>query len=92
MYLKQLWELKYQKIMKKILYKILPYVFWFIMLSWIITAPIISDDPPKKKKVLERDTTRINIKQMRQLNSSTERQIRMLDSIIMQIDTLKKKK
>ena len=82
--------MKYLKKMKKILNKILPYVFWAIILSWLIIAPIISEDPPKDKP--KKDTVSINVKQMKEINIKMKMQNRMLDSLIIQMDTLIKKK
>jgi hypothetical protein len=50
------------------------------------------DDPPKPKKEIKRDTTKIDIQQMQEKNLNAEQQILFLDSLIMKIDTLKKKK
>ena len=53
---------------------------------------LIPDDPPKPKKEIKKDTTKIDIEQMQQKNEITKSRSLMLDSLIMQIDSLKKAK
>ena len=47
----------------------------------------IPEDPPKKE--IKKDTTKINIQQMQEKNLRAEQQIRLLDSLIMKIDSTK---
>jgi hypothetical protein len=77
-----------------ILDKIIPIVFWGIILALLITIPIVTsaDDPPKPKKEIKEDTTKIDIKQMKELNKQMEIDNSLFDSLLMKIDTLKKKK
>ena len=63
--------------------------FGCIILLIVFGQPI--DDPPKKKEV-KKDTTQIDIEQLQQKNISAKQRSLILDSLIMQIDTLKKKK
>jgi hypothetical protein len=58
-----------------------------ILISWSLI-----DDPPKQTKVIEKDTTKINIQQMQKKNEMTKSRSLLLDSLIMQIDSLKKAK
>jgi hypothetical protein len=50
-----------------------------------------TDDPPKEKKS-KKDTVQIDIEQMQQKNLDLDQHNKMLDSLLMKIDTLKKKK
>ncbi len=74
--------------MKQILKSLLIIVPVAFVTSFLLG--ITGDDPPKEKP--KKDTTKINIEQMQQKNLNAEQHLKLLDSLIMQIDTLKKKK
>ena len=80
--------------MKKAINYIIAGVFWLIVLGWIVFASMTMgpDDPPKSKKETKKDTTEIDIQQMKGINKQMELNNRMLDSLIMKLDTIKKKK
>lgn len=66
-------------------------IFWALILaSFILISPPKHDDPPQKQK-LKKDTTKIDLQQMRDINKQMKIDNRLLDSLIMKIDTLKKK-
>ena len=52
----------------------------------------IPDDPPKPEKEIKKDTTQINLQQLQEINETTNKRSLFLDSLIMKIDTLNKKK
>lgn len=59
--------------------------------SFPMEATYCTEDPPKEKKS-KKDTTKIDIEQMQEINKQMEMDNKLFDSLIMQIDTLKKKK
>ena len=72
-------------------------LFWMILLSGIVMFVVmimgfhmLPDDPPKEKP--KKDTTKIDVQQMQEINKQMEIDNKLLDSLIMQIDSLKQKK
>jgi len=61
-----------------------------IGLVYFIFAKSVPDDPPNQKKE-KKDTTEINVQQMRDINKKMELENKRWDSLIMKLDTLKKK-
>jgi hypothetical protein len=56
-------------------------------------STIRHDDPPKpKRKEIKKDTIKIDIKQQQMVNAAQGMRSLEMDSIIMQIDSLKRKK
>lgn len=78
------------KKLRKIINNIIAGLFWLAILGWIVFASMVShpEDPPKKPK---EDTTKVDIKQMKEKNDAIERYLKRLDSLTTKIDTLKKK-
>ena len=74
------------------------FVIIFLCLVGTLTARglmdiILPDDPPKpKKEVKQKDTIQIDLQQMQEINETTNKRSLFLDTLIMRIDTLKKKK
>ena len=78
--------------MKQTLLKAAVIFFGILLWGFIIKHNTIkSDDPPKEKKS-KKDTVQIDIEQMQQKNLDLDQHNKMLDSLLMKIDTLKKKK
>jgi len=72
-------------------------VFLVISIGLLFVAAFMPvklfDDPPKpKKEIKEKDTIQIDLQQMQEINETTNKRSLFLDSLIMKIDTLNKKK
>ena len=58
------------------------------MFVLLIVIMVQADDPPKPKK----DTTKIDIQQMQEVNAAMGKRSMKMDSLLMQMDSLKQKK
>ena len=58
------------------------------MFVLLIVIMVQADDPPKSKK----DTTKIDIQQMQEVNAAMGKRSMKMDSLLMQMDSLKQKK
>jgi hypothetical protein len=76
--------------MKIQIHKLFLAVSMGILFAAVIVSADTHEDPPKEKP--KKDTTKIDVEQMQEKNLNAEQQIKMLDSLIMKIDTTKKKK
>ena len=61
-----------------------------LAIAFVALFIVRADDPPKPKEE-PKDTTRVNIQQMQEINRSMKMDLNRLDSFLIRIDSLKKK-